>query len=258
MDPGSSETDSMPSFCSHALVYNFLQAAKIVSCGMMVSSAVLFPVASNGNFSFLGLTLGLFVVSAAVYLTINLRSLVKVGPCTVPVALFVLLQAVVSDRSTSSSLIPWLPLGFAFTSITTVAIYTKICKRFKDHISVPPDEKPPHTSLDLRSEISVRSGPDPFDGNPPSESYRQEPEFFQRHGPPSHCTYSSHGGNSGISLSGISGRCQDHWEPLAQSYFVSDYRPESCQGAANVGRRQDDKPLERNSGEAHHSLLDIP
>lgn len=111
--------------------------------------------------------------------TINVQSLVKVGPCTAPVALFVLLHAVLSDRSLSNGLIPWLPFGFAFMSITTVAIYTRICKRFKSHVPVSADAEPPHTSLNLRSEISFRSSFGPSGSKPPSESYRQEPEFFQ-------------------------------------------------------------------------------
>ncbi|KAK3355070.1 hypothetical protein B0H65DRAFT_34724 [Neurospora tetraspora] len=219
MDPDLGDADSMSSFCPRTLIYSLVRAAKIVSCGIMVSTAVLFPIANDGNFSFLRLTLVLFIVSAAVYLTINVQSLIKIGPCTAPVALFVLLQAVLSAGSSSNSLIPWLPLGFAFTSISTVII-DSICKRFKTPAPVPPDKKLPHTSVDLQSNTSFRSSPSSSDNMPPPESYLQEREFFVRHGPSSHCTCSTHTGSSDICLSDISGRCRSEWDLPTRSHFV--------------------------------------
>ncbi|KAK3953154.1 hypothetical protein QBC32DRAFT_126099 [Pseudoneurospora amorphoporcata] len=258
MDPSLGDADFMSFFSPHhPLVHSFLRTAKILSCGIMVGTAVLFPIANDENFAFIDLTLGLFIVSAAVYLAINVYSLVKIGPCTAPIALFVLLQAVLSDQSSSSSLIPWLPLGFAFTSITTVAIH-KICKRFKIPVPVTPDKQLPHTSLGLRSETSFRSSLGPSDKRPPSESYRQEPEFFERHGPSSHYTCSTHTRSSDICLSDVSGRCRSEWDLPTRSYFVDDFHLNPFQEAAHVGRRQDDQVFERNLGDAHHPLLDTP
>lgn len=181
----------------------------------------------------------------------------RIGPCTAPIALFVLLQAVLSDQSSSNSLVPWLPLGFAFTSITTVAM-DKICKRFKTPVPVPPDIRLPPTSSDLQSNISFRSSPGPSDNRPPSESYRQEPEFFERHGPSFDYTCSTHTVSSDICLSDVSGRCQSEWDLPTRSHFVSDFYLNPSQGAAHVGGRQDDGVFERNLGDPHHSLLDIP
>lgn len=55
MNHGPGNADSVLSFNLPTSISGFLRVAEIGSCGIMVGTAVLFPIANDGNFSYLGL-----------------------------------------------------------------------------------------------------------------------------------------------------------------------------------------------------------
>ncbi|KAK0631976.1 hypothetical protein B0T14DRAFT_17207 [Immersiella caudata] len=107
------------------------QITKVFSCGCMVGTAILFPLANVGDLWFRCATLSIFIITTLAFHALHIEPFVRFGPFTAPLALFILLLAVLPPGSPRTELIPWLPLFIASSSLSTVAIH-KIHRRFVD------------------------------------------------------------------------------------------------------------------------------
>ncbi|KAK4451615.1 hypothetical protein QBC34DRAFT_49219 [Podospora aff. communis PSN243] len=123
------------------------QVTKVFACGCMVGTAILFPLANVGDLWFRCATLSIFIITALAFHALHVEPFVRFGPFTAPLALFILLLAVLPPDSPRTELIPWLPLFIASFSLSTVAVH-EIHKR---HV----DQEPRISLEDGPSDISI-------------------------------------------------------------------------------------------------------
>ncbi|KAK3695068.1 hypothetical protein B0T22DRAFT_438099 [Podospora appendiculata] len=174
-------------------------AAKIVSSGTMITTAVLFPLASTeGEGLWFRALFGLYVA---------------------PVALLFLLLVVIAAGHSRIELIPWLPLYTVFSSLVTVAIDTGYAD-----LRTRQDARYEFTgvSVDPWREESTSGSSDGYTRQPPSESYRQNPLFFGRYGPSSQTSRRTESGESELTLSGVQGQPRAHWDSQTRSHFAAE------------------------------------
>ncbi|KAK3328889.1 hypothetical protein B0H66DRAFT_5345 [Apodospora peruviana] len=234
---------------------------KIFSCGSMIGTAVLFPLANAGGLWFRAVTLTIFLLAALVFHSLHIEPFVRTGPYTAPVALLFLLLAVLPAGSSRKELIPWLPLFLVFSSLGTVAV-DKASKRIRlrrggdvvlDQFS--------GVSIDTSSEESFRTVSDRRGRRPPSQSNRHNAIYFGRYGPPSQYSCRTGSGDSELTLSGVTGQPRPTWDPQTQSYFTPErIQPMDLPGQPYAWMDRDyesepDMASESTSGRSDHPLL---
>lgn len=207
-------------------------AVKIGSCGSMIGTAILFPLAHDEGLSFRTLTLSIFIITALTFHALHIEPFVRFGPITAAIALVFLLVAVVSaGHASRKDLIPWLPLFIAASSLFTVSLHEVSKKLECQPLSVNADEELEFTgvSVDANSERSFQT-----------ESVHQprghadfEPNqidslcFAHQQGPSSRYSHGTNG--SDISLASVAGEAQPHWDPLVRTYFTGRMAQETGQ-----------------------------
>ncbi|KAK0617955.1 hypothetical protein B0T17DRAFT_475001, partial [Bombardia bombarda] len=197
--------------------------SKIMSCGSMIGTAILFPLANTGGIWFRAVTISIFIPMALIFHALQYERFVRFGPYTAPVALFLLLLAVLPADSSREELVPWLPLFIVSLSLTTVAI-----DKASQHLGSPRSlvafkrdvDELSGVSIDSWSDCSAEALSDLYEHRPPSESYRFNPIFFGRHGPSSQCSQWTGSSASVICLSDVMGQRQADWDPLTQTFFA--------------------------------------
>ncbi|KAK4185535.1 hypothetical protein QBC35DRAFT_301595 [Podospora australis] len=200
---------------------------KIVACGSMIGTAILFPLAYNEGLSFRTVTLSIFIITGLTFHALHLEPFVRFGPITAAIALLFLLVAVVSGGPASrKDLVPWLPLFIAASSLLTVAFHEVSKKLEPPPLSVTADNEIEFTgvSVDTASERSFQTE---SLGQPRNdldfEPNRIDSLYFAHHdGPSSRYSRGSGSNGSEISLSSITGQAQPHWDNMTRTYFIED------------------------------------
>ncbi|KAK4129526.1 hypothetical protein N657DRAFT_80941 [Parathielavia appendiculata] len=239
---------------------------KVMACGCMIGTGILFPLANVEGFQFRALTLSIFIISALGFHALYLQPFIRFGPFTAAAALFFLLVAVVGAGSSRTDLIPWLPLFIASLSLITVAIY-----EISQHVGPAPlsftaGEPLSGISIDTLSERSSRTMSTQRGVQTSLESNRNDSLLFAHHGPPSRTSHRTATDITDITLSIVEGYCRPEWDPQTRSYFLGNALPEreplgkSCQRSPSPGRQENrdlDMDLDSDPGslESSHPLL---
>ncbi|KAK3341751.1 hypothetical protein B0T25DRAFT_352318 [Lasiosphaeria hispida] len=193
--------------------------AKTLTCGCMIGTAILFPLANTLALWFRAVTLSIFILTGLAFHGLHPEPFVKFGPFTAPLALLILVLSVLPASSPRAEIVPWLPLFIAFTSLLTVAVH-ELSKRFsvRRRANVLRDELS-GVSIDTLSNGSVEAGTgdDGPRNLPPAESNRFESLYYSQNGPPSH--YSRRTGDSEISLSDRVGQAPSDWDSITRGFF---------------------------------------
>ncbi|KAH6853678.1 hypothetical protein B0I37DRAFT_349099 [Chaetomium sp. MPI-CAGE-AT-0009] len=176
----------------------FRDAAKIAACGIMVGSALVFPLA-NTEASWFRAVFGRF---------------------TAPVALTLLLVAVLAIGPSRTDLIPWLPLFAVVLSLITVVIHD-----ISQHVGDAECEFS-GVSIDTESNRSLRTISTQPRAPVPLESNRHNSLYFDRHGPPSTTSLQTWTDGTEITLTGVVGQRREHWDDQTQSYFPGTFLPD--------------------------------
>ncbi|KAK3337185.1 hypothetical protein B0T19DRAFT_63295 [Cercophora scortea] len=195
-------------------------AAKIVSSGTMITTAVLFPLASTEGLWFRALTLSIFVIASLAFHGLHVERFKRFGLYVAPVALLFLLLVVIAAGHSRTELIPWLPLFTVFSSLATVAIdtgYANLSTRQQDIVF-----EFSGVSVDPGREESSSGSSGGYTRQPPSESYRQNPLFFGRYGPSSQTSRRTESGESELTLSGVQAQPRAHWDSQTRSHFAME------------------------------------
>lgn len=188
-----------------------------------------------------------------------LLTVFRFGPYTVPIALLLLLLAVLPAGPSRKDLIPWLPLFIVFCSLGTVAIDKASNNlRLRRGGEFVPDELS-GVSFDSWSDHTFPTASDRRGRRPPSQSNRLHPIYFGRYGPSSQYSHPSRS-ESDITLGGVVGQIRQTWDTQTRGYFDT--------GAADValeptGQVQADvmrsmEPEEDQFSESQSNLSDHP
>lgn len=208
------------------------ETVKIGSCGSMIGTAILFPLAHDEGLSFRTVTLSIFIITALTFHALHIEPFVRFGPITAAIALVFLLVAVVSaGHASRKDLVPWLPLFIAASSLLTVSVHEVSKKLESQPLSVNADEELEFTgvSVDANSERSSQTA----SSYQPRGHANVEPSridslcFAHQQGPSSRYSHGTSG--SEISLSSIAGQAQPHWDPLIRTYFTGSMTQEPGQ-----------------------------
>lgn len=220
------------------------QITKTLTCGCMIGTAILFPLANTEALWFRSATLSIFLLTALAFHGLHIEPFIIFGPFTAPAALLLLLLAVLQPGPSRKELIPWLPLFIASFSLVTVAIH-ETSKRFKVRrrrvVSSVEDGRSSTWSSDRSVVPRDRS-------RPPSQSNRRNPLYFAHAWPPSH--YSHRTGDSELALSDVPalGGCRSEWDPDTQGFFTG--------GDDSPVHGQHHQPVsEDGSTDSRHALL---
>ncbi|KAK4172487.1 hypothetical protein QBC36DRAFT_314771 [Triangularia setosa] len=203
---------------SHARDQNLRSKAKILSCGGMIGTSILFPLANGEGNSFRTITLILFIIAAVSFHTIYTEPFIRCGPSTAPVALVLLLLVVISSGPSRKDLVPWLPLFVTAWSLVTLMI-SKHMATASQHLSISADYPFTGVTIGTETERSFRSMSSHDRRQPEFETNRQNPLYFERHGPSSRYSQRTNTISSDISLSSVPARLQDHWDDHTRAYF---------------------------------------
>ncbi|KAL2180304.1 uncharacterized protein P884DRAFT_193178 [Thermothelomyces heterothallicus CBS 202.75] len=200
-------------------------AIKIVACGGMIGTAILFPLADVQGLWFRALTPSIFILSALGFHALHLEPFIRYGRFTVPAALAFLLVAVLAAGSAREELIPWLPLFIASSSLTTVAMDDISQRIGLRPASLGRDDVPSWTSTDTWSNYSLRSVSTQQRPQSVLASTLHDPLFFARHGPPSRMSQRTYTNGTDITLSGIAPQLRSHWDAQTLGYFSATAPP---------------------------------
>ncbi|KAK0658936.1 hypothetical protein QBC41DRAFT_50657 [Cercophora samala] len=192
--------------------------AKILSCGGMIGTSILFPLANGEGNSFRTITLILFIITAIAFHAIYTEPFIRSGPSTAPVALVLLLLVVIAAGHTRKDLVPWLPLFVTAWSLVTLMI-NKHMATASQHLSISADYPFTGVTIDTETERSFRSMSSRDRRQPEFESNRHNPLYFGRHGPSSRYSQRTSTISSDISLSSVPAQRRDHWDDYTQAYF---------------------------------------
>lgn len=222
---------------------------KVFASGCMVETAILFPLANIEALWFRCAVLSIFIIAALAFHALHLEPFIRFGPFTAPLALFILLLAVLPSASPRTELIPWLPLFIASFSLSTVAV-DEVHKRLNSHSA--PSVEDGLTDIPIGS-WSYRSSQ--METLSDEQSIRTLDDLNTIdtllrgiHGPQLH--YHPHQiADSDISLSDGSGRAPSDWDSTTRSFFPARNKgpsrpsPEQPQagghGRGNNPRNQD-------------------
>ncbi|KAK4105813.1 hypothetical protein N658DRAFT_134217 [Parathielavia hyrcaniae] len=239
---------------------------KVMACGCMIGTAILFPLANVEGFRFRAVTLSVFIISALGFHALYPQPFVQYGPLTAAAALFFLLVAVLGAGSSRSDLIPWLPLFAASLSLITVVVY-----EISEHVEPEPlscaaGEPLSGISVDTLSESCSRTMSSHFGPQTPLETNRHDRLLFIHQGPSSTTSHRTATDITDITLSSVEGYCRPEWDAQTRSHFMENALPErerpgqACQRSPSPGgeRSRDlDMDLDpcRGSLESSHPLL---
>ncbi|KAK4147703.1 uncharacterized protein C8A04DRAFT_24251 [Dichotomopilus funicola] len=207
--------------------HQFHHTAKVLACGSMIGTSILFPLANTEGLWFRALTLVIFVIGALVFHALHIEPFVRLGLYTIAVALVLLLVAVLAAGPSREDLIPWLPLFIASSSLVTV-VMSKISRHFNPCPGLANAESSTEyefsgVSTDTLSDRSFRtlsSLPRPQSA---FESTRLDDLYFDRHGPTSVASGRTGTGLTDITLSSVEGRYQPHWDARTRSLFMEGF-----------------------------------
>ncbi|KAK0731641.1 hypothetical protein B0H67DRAFT_81417 [Lasiosphaeris hirsuta] len=193
--------------------------AKTLTCGCMIGTAILFPLANALALWFRAATLSIFILTGLAFHGLHTEPFVEFGPFTVPLALLILVLSVLPAGSPRAELVPWLPLFIAFTSLFTVAVH-EVSRRFSvrrrtivlmDDFSGVSIDTLGNRSGEVGTFINGRHS------RPAAESSHFDPLYYSQNGPPSH--YSRRTGDSEISLSGGVEEARSDWDSMTRGFF---------------------------------------
>jgi len=195
------------------------QVIKVFASGCMVETAILFPLANVEALWFRCAVLSIFIITALAFHALHLEPFVRFGPFTAPLALFILLLAVLPPASPRTELIPWLPLFIASFSLFTVAI---------DEVHKRLNNRPAPSVEDGLSDIPIGSWSyrsSQMETLSDQQSFRTVDDLHTidtllrgLHSPRIH--YPPHQtADSDISLSDGSGRVPSDWDSTTRSFF---------------------------------------
>ncbi|KAK4218185.1 hypothetical protein QBC37DRAFT_7188 [Rhypophila decipiens] len=239
-------------------VSRFCRITKILSCGCMIATAVLFPLASSyaGGLWFGAVTLAIFIITALVFHSLHIEPFIRFGPYTAPPALLLLLLAVLPAGPSRKDLIPWLPLFIVSCSLGTVAV-DKASKhlRLRRGSELMADDFS-GVAIDSWSENSFRTVSDRQGRRTPSQSNRLHPLYFGRFGPSSQYSYQARS-ESDITLGGVIGQPRPSWDAQTQGYFETEATLDPA-GHAQSGMTRDMEPEEDSTSETHSDRSDHP
>ena len=154
------------------------------------------------------------------------------GPFTAAAGLILLFITVFAAPPPRQDFIPWLPLFMASVSLITVVIYDISQEMRPLPFSVTAEDRFSGVSVDAGGEPSFRSLS--VQPSPPSESYRNHSQYFERHGPSSRTSHWTNTNTSDISLSGVAGEVRSQWDAPTRSHFA----PADLPSQAAPGRPQ--------------------
>jgi hypothetical protein len=170
---------------------------------------------------------------------VSLLTISRLGAYTVAVALLFLLLVVIHAGSARKELIQWLPLFIISWSLATVAIYKALGYHSPHQGAVVEGAELSRVVIDSSSDHSFRTLSDQQSHPTPSESNRLNPLYFAHHGPSSRCSRRTESGDSdvSISLSGVGGRPQPHWDLRTATFFPGEnIGPETDSSGEDHGR----------------------
>ncbi|VBB72404.1 Putative protein of unknown function [Podospora comata] len=222
--------------------------AKILSCGGMIGTSILFPLANGEGNSFRTITLILFIITAIAFHAIYTEPFIRSGPSTAPVALVLLLLVVIAAGPTRKDLVPWLPLFVTAWSLVTLMI-NKHMATASTHLSISADYPFTGVTIGAATERSFRSMSSQDRRQPQFESNRQNPLYFGRHGPPSRYSQRTSTMSSDISLSSMPAQRQEHWDPHTQAFFDNQEMQELARDLpeSTLPRTQHDQESDLNT-----------
>ncbi|KAJ4297101.1 hypothetical protein N0V88_004018 [Collariella sp. IMI 366227] len=199
-----------------------LHAIKVMACGGMIGTAILFPLANAEGLWLRTVTLAIFILSTLGFHALHIKPFIRYGPFTAAAALIILIVAVLSAGPSRKELIPWLPVFIASLSLITVAIYEVSQFHGLRPLSFAVEDEFSGVSIDTWSERSYRTlstqpGPQPL-----FESNRLDRLYFVHNGPASRSSHRTGTAATDITLSGVAGQCQPHWDPQTLSHFRGD------------------------------------
>ncbi|KAL2128715.1 hypothetical protein VTI74DRAFT_8805 [Chaetomium olivicolor] len=201
-------------------------AIKVVACGGMIGTAILFPLANAEGLWLRAVTLSIFILSMLGFHALHVEPFLRYGPFTAAAALVFLLVAVLSAGSSRKELIPWLPLFIASLSLITVALYEVSRLYGRRPLSFTVEDEFSGVSIDTWSERSHRTLSTQSGSQPLLESNRLDWLYFVHNGPPSRSSHRTGTNSTDITLSGVVGQCQPHWDAQTLSHFSGHARPE--------------------------------
>ncbi|KAK0657351.1 hypothetical protein B0T16DRAFT_58664 [Cercophora newfieldiana] len=237
------------------------QVFKVFACGCMIGTAFLFPLA-NATVEALWFrcaTLSIFIITTLAFHAIHVEPFVRFGPFTAPVALFILLLAVLPPGSPRAELIPWLPLFIAASSLSTVAIHESYM-RFEDpspRLSL--EDGPSDISIGTWSYRSTQIGAlsNQHSGHAQGDLAAID-ALLHLQGPPFHYAQQRH--DSDISLSDGSGRIPSDWDSETRSFWPDrntqpNYHERSQASVYQQGNGHDEMDTDHTSeGESTRSV----
>ncbi|KAK4111932.1 hypothetical protein N656DRAFT_790084 [Canariomyces notabilis] len=202
-------------------------ALKVMSCGGMIGTAILFPLANAEGLPFRFVTLAIFVITALAFHALHLQPFVRFGPFTAAVAILLLIVAVLSSGSSRKELIPWLPLFIVASSLITVALHKMAQHMAPGRLSIAANSECDFSGVSIgeRSELSLRTILSPQAPVPALESNRFNPLYFGRYGPSSRTSQRTTTTGTGLSLSSVEGQVQPHWDSSIRRFFAQDTSP---------------------------------
>jgi hypothetical protein len=196
-------------------------AAKVVACGVMIGSGLLFPLANAEGLWFRAVVLSFFLISALSFHALHIEPFVRFGRFTAPAALTLLFVAVLAAGPSRTELIPWLPLFAVALSLITVVIHDISQHRGDDAV-----DKFSGVSIDTLSDRSVRTMSTQPRAPLALESNRHNSLYFTRHGPSSTVSLQTGTDGTDITLTGVVGQYGQHWDDQTRSYFPDAFLPE--------------------------------
>ncbi|GAB1310346.1 hypothetical protein MFIFM68171_00556 [Madurella fahalii] len=219
------ERASSPRSPDHGLRH----ALRVMSCGGMIGTAILFPLANAEGLLFGFVTLAIFIITALAFHGLHLQPFVRFGPFTVAVALVLLFGAVLSAGPSRTELIPWLPLFIACLSLITVAIHKISQHMGPRRLSVTSEDEFSGVSIDTLSGRSIRTASSQRGPLPVLESNRLDPLYFTMPGPPSRTSHRTGTTGTELSLSSVTGQVQADWDARIRDYFPEETPPQQNQ-----------------------------
>ncbi|KAH6650844.1 hypothetical protein F5144DRAFT_638126 [Chaetomium tenue] len=189
--------------------------AKVIACGIMIGSALFFPLANTEEPTLTG-----FLLSAPSFHALHIEPFIRFGRFTAAVAFTLLLVAVLVAGPSRTELIPWLPLFSVALSLITVVIHDifQYDGDVEDEFS--------GVSIDAQSNRSLRTVSTQPRAWPPLESNRLDSVYFARHGPSSTASARTGTDVTDITLTDVVGQWRPQWDDRTRIYFPEAVRPD--------------------------------
>ncbi|KAM7194305.1 hypothetical protein V8F20_008052 [Naviculisporaceae sp. PSN 640] len=196
---------------------------KILTCGSMIATAILFPLAYSyvGGLWFGAVTFAIFIITGLVFHSLYIEPFVRFGPYTAPAGLLLLLLAVLFAGPSRKDLVPWLPLFIVSCSLVTVAIHEASEDLRRRRRSGLIQHELSGVSIDSWSEDSFRTASTRYGRRAPSQSNRLHSIYFGHNGPSSHYSCPTRSG-SDITLGDVIGQLRPTWDAQTQGHFDTE------------------------------------